>query len=149
MITKDRIQKLVESQLVDADLFIVDIDVQSGNKILVYLDSDTSVAISDCVTISRFVEKSLDRDVEDFELEVSSAGFMPLKLKRQYVKNVGRTLKVTLKEGDKVTGELVKVEEDAIVLSVAKGKKDSEEKLIAFEDIKKAIVEPSFKKRNK
>ena len=146
MITVERIKKLVESKLEDGEMFIVEVLVRPGNKILVYLDSDTSVTIADCVSISRFIEKSLDRDIEDFELEVSSAGFRPLKLQRQYVKNIGRNIKLDLKEGEKASGKLIKVDENELVIEVVRKKKEHEEVTIPFSEIERALVEPSFKK---
>lgn len=147
MITKERIENLVESQIEGTDRFIVEISVKPGNNIQVYLDSDTNITIADCVAISRFVEKSLDRDVEDFELEVSSAGFMPLKFKRQYEKNIGRDLKVSFNEGDKVIGKLISVTDEDFTIEVTKKKKKERfEKTYKFGEAKKVEVEPSFKK---
>lgn len=147
MIKEAQIRKLVETQIKGTDMFIVNVVVKPGNQIFVYLDSDNAVTIDDCVSISRFVENSLDRDVEDFELEVSSSGFRPLKLQRQYEKNIGRELKVTLEDGDKHTGRLIQVDDDGIMLKIQKKKKDMEEKFFPFAAIKKAVVEPSFKKK--
>lgn len=74
MIAKEQIISLAEEALKDTDRYVVDVTVSSDNVIEVYIDSDTSVTIDDCVEASRYIEEHLDRDAEDFELSVSSAG---------------------------------------------------------------------------
>ena len=106
MITKEKIQFLVEEVLSD-DQFIVDITVGLGNAISVSLDSDAGISVGECVQISRHIEGSLDREVEDFSLEVSSPGLLlPLKVLRQYLKNIGREIEVVSTSGEKQKGIL-------------------------------------------
>jgi ribosome maturation factor RimP len=106
MIAKEKIQYLVEEVLSDA-MFIVDITVGLGNAISVSVDSDTGISIGECVQISRHIENSLDREVEDFSLEVSSPGLLlPFKVLRQYLKNIGREVEVLTKSGEKQKGML-------------------------------------------
>lgn len=82
------------------------------NKITVSIDRKGGIAISQCVEVSRFIEKSLDRETEDFELEVSSAGMgQPFKVLKQYLKNVGREVDVKIKDGKKVNGILLGADE--------------------------------------
>jgi ribosome maturation factor RimP len=87
MIDKTKINQLIDEVLADSPLFLVDLKVSGRNQILVYLDGDNGVPISSCVQVSRHIESSLDREVEDFELEVSSIGVdKPLVMPRQFKK---------------------------------------------------------------
>jgi ribosome maturation factor RimP len=107
MITEAKIKELVDARIEGTELFVVDVQVAIGNKISVLLDGFNGVGINDCVSISRGVESNLDREDEDFELHVSSAGLdMPLKVKQQYVKNVGRSVKIITMDGHKHEGAL-------------------------------------------
>lgn len=118
MIEKDRIAVLVNEKLTD-DQFLVDITVSSSNVIHVMVDSDTGISINQIVEISRHIESGLDRDTEDFELSVFSAGLSePFQLVRQYKKNVGREIEVLLLNGLKLTGILVHADEEGINLEV-------------------------------
>jgi ribosome maturation factor RimP len=123
MITKEKVQFLVE-EVLSNDMFIVDITVGIANQILVSVDSDAGISIGECVQISRHVESSLDREVEDFSLEVSSPGLsMPLKVTRQYLKNIGREVEVVTKSGEKQKGILKSADSEGFVLEfVVKGK---------------------------
>jgi ribosome maturation factor RimP len=123
MITKEKVQFLVEEVLSD-DMFIVDITVGAANQILVSVDSDAGISVGECVQISRHVEGSLDREVEDFSLEVSSPGLStPLKVLRQYLKNIGREVEVVTNSGEKQKGILKSADSKGFVLSfVVKGK---------------------------
>lgn len=117
MITVEKIQQLVEEKISGTPNFIVDISVKPGNKITVLMDSDKGIVIADCVQVSRHIESNLNRDVEDFSLEVSSPGLdYPLKKVRQYKKNIGRQVSSTTKEGEKVTGKLIDADENGIVI---------------------------------
>jgi ribosome maturation factor RimP len=125
MITKEKIQILLEEVLSD-DMFIVDITVGTGNSILVSVDSDAGISVGECVQISRHIESSLDREVEDFSLEVSSPGLsLPLKVLRQYLKNIGREVEVVTKSGEKQKGILKSANTEGFELEfLAKGKVD-------------------------
>jgi ribosome maturation factor RimP len=125
MITKEKVQILVEEVLSD-DMFIVDITVGTGNAILVSVDSDAGISVGECVQISRHVESSLDREVEDFSLEVSSPGLtLPLKVLRQYLKNIGREVEVVAKNGEKQKGILKSANTEGFELEfLAKGRVD-------------------------
>lgn len=117
MISDLHIRELAEKALEGTDSFLVDVHVTPMNKIIVLIDRNGGVNISQCVEVSRFIEKSLDRDAEDFELEVSSAGLdQPFKVLRQYEKNIGREVDVKLADGKKVKGELVSATADGITL---------------------------------
>lgn len=117
MITVESVRKLAEEKLVKSTNFLVDISVKPGNKITVLLDNDKGVSIADCVDMSRHIEFSLDRDKEDFELSVMSAGLTePFKINRQYRKNIGKFVDVVTKENKKLTGKLLQVTEEGILL---------------------------------
>lgn len=100
MIKEKDIKSIVEAHFRDTDKFLVSVKVKPGNKIMVFIDADSSISISDCIQLSRFIESHLDREKEDFDMDVSSAGLdFPLSLERQYKKNIGREVKVTLVDG--------------------------------------------------
>ena len=89
MINKSEIEQIVIAQLDEATQFLVDITVSTSNKINVYIDGFEGVSIDDCIRVSRAIEGNYDRDVEDFELEVSTAGLdLPFKVIQQYEKNL-------------------------------------------------------------
>lgn len=107
MITKEKIESLIEEKLVGTDFFVVSIDISTANKISVEMDGDNGFPISECINFSRQIEKSFDREVEDFSLEVSSPGLnKPFRLTRQYLKNLNKPVVVKINEGDKVKGVL-------------------------------------------
>ncbi len=128
MIQEEYIQKLVDEKLAESDKFLVSVKVKPGNCISVYIDGDKGITIDDCAVVSKFIESNLNREEEDFELEVSSAGIShPLILLRQYIKNIGREIKVKLKTGVVITGVLQSAEENfVIVAETAKPKKTKE-----------------------
>lgn len=154
MINKDQIVELVNEKLAD-DQFVVDITVGSANQIHILVDGMNGLSIDNCVAISRHVEHSLDRDAEDFSLEVSSPGLdMPLKVFKQYQKNVGRDLIIVRTDETDLTGKLLEVNDDGIKLHTERkerleGKKKKqlivEEFEISFNDIKTAKVIIAFK----
>lgn len=121
MITRDVIVQLAEEKLASSANYLVDVEIRPGNVIVVEIDNDEAVSIDDCVELSRYIEEHLDRDAEDFELEVGSAGITsPFKVLRQYQKNVGNEVEVWLTEGGKLTGVLKSADETGIVLTVQK-----------------------------
>ena len=129
MITKEKIHFLVEEVLA-VDQFIVDITVGSGNAIHVSLDSDTGISIGECAQISRHIENSLDREIEDFSLEVSSPGLTSsFKVLRQYLKNIGREVDAVANSGDKQKGILKAADSEGFELEVV-AKEKIEGKLV-------------------
>lgn len=155
MITQEQIKNLVEEKIADTDIFIVEINVKPGNKIEIFIDKDSGLALEDCLKVSRHVEGSLDREVEDFALDVSSPGVgRPLKLKRQYFKNIGRNVEVKMEDGSKMEGVLMAADDAKIVVQTRtkeevegkKGKKWVErENEIPFENISETKIVISFK----
>ena len=118
MIDKNQIAEFVNEKLTE-DQFLVDVTVSPGNVIHVMVDSDTSVSINQIVELSRYIESKFDRDTEDFELSVYSAGLTePFRLVRQYKKNLGSEVDVLLGSGQKLNGLLVKADDTGISLEV-------------------------------
>jgi ribosome maturation factor RimP len=116
MIDKDKIIQLIEDKLTD-DQFIVEIEVTPTSQILVTLDGEKGITIDHCVQISRLIEGSLDREQDDFELQVSSAGLgQPFKVYRQFVKNTGTEVEAVLINGEKLKGILTSTDENGFEL---------------------------------
>lgn len=123
MIDRNLIVQLTEEKL-KTDQFIIEVTVSQANQITVLLDSDSGITIDDCIHVSRFIEGHLDREKEDFELQISSAGLgQPFKVYRQYVKNLGNEIEVVLKNGQKQNGILKQVDESGFDLEVSKTEK--------------------------
>ena len=121
MIEKEVVSRLVEEKLASSSNYLVDVAIKPGNVIVVEIDNDEAVSIDDCVELSRYLEEKLDRDIEDYELEVGSAGITsPFKVLRQYIKNIGNEVEVQLKGGPRVTGILKSADEQGFVVSVEK-----------------------------
>ncbi|MDR0796642.1 MAG: ribosome assembly cofactor RimP [Tannerella sp.] len=121
MIEKEVVARLAKELLASSGCYLVDVTIRPGNLIVVEIDHDTAVGIDDCVALSRYIEDRLDRDVEDYELEVGSAGLgSPLKIFRQYLKNIGNEMEVSLKNGLKMCGVLKSADEKGVTVSVAK-----------------------------
>ncbi len=151
-------RETVEKLLVDGlsereDLFLIDFTISNDNSIKVIIDGDRGVTVDDCVFVSRAIEHNLDREEQDFSLEVASAGAAaPLVNQRQYVKNIGRNLEVLTNDG-KVEGTLENANDDGITLKwkarepkpVGKGKVTVQKQAeIAYGDIVEAKVMIKF-----
>ncbi|MDG1503946.1 MAG: ribosome assembly cofactor RimP [Flavicella sp.] len=151
---KESVRILVEAALEEnPSLFLIDLQLLPNSKILVEVDGDAGIALNECIRISRAVEGNLDREEEDFSLEVSSPDITkPLQVLRQYQKNIGRTLQVKTLE-TALEGTLVAVLEESIELEwkarepkpIGKGKRTVEKKeRIAFDAIVEAKVKLIF-----
>jgi ribosome maturation factor RimP len=155
LIAKSDIRKFIEEGIEGTDVFIVELTVSEQNHIHVVADADSGLSIDKCVAVSRSIEGRLDREVEDFELQVTSPGLSnPLKVIRQYKKNVGRGLKVRTVEEESLEGTLVEATDEGIVLEHSfkqriEGRKKKEiitERIpLAYDRIKEAKVMISFK----
>jgi len=107
MIEKQKIQELIEEYIKGKELFLVSVKVSSGNRIIVLADKKDGITIDECAAIHRHIENGLDRDVEDFELQVSSPGLdLPFSVIEQYLKNEGKKVEVVDNDGTKYTGKL-------------------------------------------
>lgn len=146
MIEKNVVRQLVEEKISSSDSYLVDVIIKPGNFVVVEIDNDEGVCVEDCAAISRYLEEHFDREVEDYELEVGSAGVTsPFKVLKQYIKNIGNEVEVLFKSGVKLAGVLVAADEEGIVLAVEKQVKPEgakrkmtiqEEQSYRFEEIK-------------
>ena len=145
MITKEQITLLADEALKETDRFIVDITVSKSNVIYIYIDADSSVTIDHCVELSRFIESRLDREIEDYELSVSSAGIdYPLLNKRQLNKYIEKELDVLHNDGIRKIYKLLSYDEERIEVQEAIMKKlgrlkkttYAETVVLTFKDIK-------------
>ena len=119
MIDKNVVKKLVDEWLQDKEYFLVDVDVTPDDRIVVEIDHADGVWIEDCAELSRYIESHLSRDVEDYELEVGSAGLgQPFKVAQQYVNCIGKEVEVLTAEGKKVRGILKSVDGTKFVVTV-------------------------------
>ncbi|HSD09165.1 ribosome assembly cofactor RimP [Flavobacterium sp.] len=154
MTFKEKVKQVVEEALQEKpSIFLIDLTITDSFKIIIGIDGDNGVVLQDCIDISRAVEGNLDREEQDFSLEVASVGVgSPLKLVRQYKKNIGRTLIVKTKD-ENIEAELVEANDLFIILSwkareakkVGKGKETVQKELkIPYTDIKEAVVTVTF-----
>ena len=157
MISKKTVTELIDERIAELDngLFVVELSISSRNVINVELDKyEGNVSVKDCMSVSRNVEHNLDREEQDFELSVSSAGLdKGLRVFPQYKKNIGRTVKVNLVDEGKKEGVLSEVQEDLIVLEETIVEKEGKKKIkkqiltpIPFAKIVKTVVKISFKR---
>lgn len=155
MTFKEKVIQLLEAGLAEKpDLFLIDVSISDSYKISVILDGDQGVTLQDCMDVSRSVEHNLDREEQDFSLDVASAGVgSPLKLSRQYMKNIGRSLLVKTVGGEKIEAELKAADAEKITLTwtarepkaIGKGKETVTKILeLPYTEIKEAIVTIKF-----
>ncbi len=118
MINKDTIKALVEEWLKKGNYFLVDI-MMDGDRIVVEIDHADGVWIEDCAELSRFMQERLGEELDDYELEVGSAGIgQPFKVEQQYINHVGKDVEVLTAEGKKMTGVLKQVDGRKFVVTV-------------------------------
>lgn len=118
MIEVAKIRSVAEAALEGTDRFVVDVKCSPLNEIEIVIDADSSVDLDACVELSRKVEENFDREVEDYELSVFSAGVgQPLKLLRQYHKLLGKSVEVLLTSGVKILATLKEVTPEALTIS--------------------------------
>lgn len=121
MIAKEQIADIVMQYIDKTELFLVDVNVRLGNIIIVEIDSKNGIGIDDCVALSKHIEAHFDRETEDFELEVGSAGITsPFKIPMQYEKNIGNEVEVLTKSGQKLTGILKENNEKGFTITITK-----------------------------
>lgn len=154
MIAREQILQLAEAHFAGTDKFVTHINVKTGNIIEVLIDGDGAVTIKDCVALSRFIEGNLDREKEDFALQVSSHGAAsPLVNQRQYKKHIGKTFEIKLIDDTDHEGELVELNDNELTLkyntrenkAIGKGKVTVEKKeTIPFKTIKESKIKLKF-----
>ena len=154
MTFKEKVKDLLNQALAEyPSLFLIDLNINDANKIMVTLDGDNGVQLQDCINISKAIDANLDREEEDFALEVASAGVsLPLKLVRQYKKNIGRVLKIKL-QSQTIEAMLLEVSDENITVEwssrepkkIGKGKETVlHHENIAYGDIIEAVVTITF-----
>ena len=147
----ETVEKLLQPLLAD-DIFLVDIKIKPINNIKIYLDADSGLGIEKCIKINRALYKIMEEMAiypdGDFSLEVSSPGIEePLKLRRQYLKNIGREVEVTLNDDSKHLGKLIAVTEDQLEIEFTEGKNKKavvKQLTIPMTDIKQTKVQIKF-----
>jgi len=150
-----KVLELVNEALQTNDsLFLIEVKITANSEIFVVIDGDQGVPLKECIRISRHIENNLDREIEDYALEVMSAGLSePLKTKRQFQKNIGKTLTLKLKDGTLVEGIVDSIDDDGLNLSwearetkpLGKGKITvNKNAKFAFEVLKEAKVKIIF-----
>ena len=147
MIDKFKVLDIVKDALEGSDKFLVSMKITPDNRIFVDIDGDNGINIDDCIELSRTIEKQLNRDEEDFELNVSSAGAdAPLKMPRQYRRHMGRELAVETFEEKNYEGTLADCDEEQFTIKT-KGTKKVLPQVLTFNytDVKSAKVVLSFK----
>ena len=119
MIEKENVRKAVEEWLEGKDYFLVDLNISADNCILVEIDHQDGVWIDDCADLSRYIESKINRDEEDYELEVGSAGLgQPFRVRRQYEIHVGESIEAVTTDGRRLQGTLLSVDGDGFELGV-------------------------------
>ena len=141
MITEERVQQLARKKVLELGGFLVSAKVSGQNVINVFVDKAVGISIRECLQISRHIENELDREIEDFQLSVSSPGLTnPFLVKEQYQKNKGKDIIVKLKNGKKVRGKLLSFNDDVTLETRKKVKgekeKEIEEIIISSKEIK-------------
>jgi len=151
MLLKEEIKKHASEKALEINGFVVDVNISANNVITIFFDKKNGVLVDDCLVISKYIQEKFDKDVEDYELTVCSPGLTnPLKVKEQYIKNIGKEVSVKTNDGKRKTGILKNFETD-LVLEVQKKKKGSrkdyllEDIAIPFEEIKETKLKINFK----
>ena len=152
---KEKVTRLLHEALKEhPDLFLIDMEIAADNKIAVIIDGDKGVRVEDCIAISRAIEHKLDREEEDFSLDVLSAGVSrPLSMPRQYKKNLGRNLKLKTTQGQTIEGKITHTTDTQVTLEwkarepkpVGKGKVTVQKQaVLPYTDITEAKVMVTF-----
>lgn len=154
LISKEKIEQLAKEHLQNSSVYLTGVKIMTGNSILVFIDGDEGVKIADCVALSRYIEGNLDRNKEDYSLDVSSHGAAtPLVMPRQYKKHLGREFDLVLTDGTKESGEMIACDENGLTLKysvrenkpIGKGKITVEKQTnIKFEQIRESKIKLKF-----
>lgn len=140
MIDKTALKDFIEEKLTGTDIFLVDLNVTKDNEITVEIDSENPLSIECCEKLSREIESAFDRDLEDYTLEVGTAGLTsPLKIPRQYKKYIGRELEIITKDGKKLTGLLKDADENGFTLLYEEKVKKEGQKRPVIEEVSRSF----------
>lgn len=155
MVQESTVRALINETIEETNIFLVDLKISGSNKISVLVDAIGGLPITDCMKVSRGIEHNLDRELEDFSLDVSSPGLdKPLKVFRQYEKNIGRSIKISLVDEGVFNAKILSVEEPKIDLEVEEvvtkcdsleGVKKADKIALTQADIQEAKINISFK----
>ncbi|WP_300694558.1 ribosome assembly cofactor RimP [uncultured Bacteroides sp.] len=155
MIEKKIVCQIVDEWLAGKEYFLVEVTVSPDDKIVVEIDHKEGVWIEDCVELSRYIESRLNREEEDYELEVGSAGIgQPFKVLQQYRNHIGEEVEVLKKDGRKLCGVLKDADEQHFTLTTQKKVKpegakrprmEQEDETFAYDEIKYTKYLISFK----
>jgi ribosome maturation factor RimP len=155
MITEKTIRALIDEKLEGSENYLVDLTVSATNQIRVELDHLDGISIDDCAAMSKHIDSSFDREIDDFELQVSSPGLdQPFKVLPQYIKNVGREVSILKVDGQKTKGLLIDANQDEVTIEYStkekvEGKKKKEiivhQDKIPMNEIKETRIIISFK----
>ena len=138
MIDSKLVENIVNEYLEGREIFLVGVKVSKNNIITVTIDSDSKVVVENCIEVSKYIEKNLNRDEEDFELTVTSFGLGEyFVMERQYKKNIGQNIEVVLDDGSKENGILTEVSDGTILITQ---KKKIEPVIIELITVKKSRV---------
>lgn len=136
MIDKKKVTELVNKWLEGNDYFLVDVSVDANDKVVVEIDHNDGVWIEDCVSLSKFIEANMNRDDEDYELEVGSAGIgQPFKVVRQYENHIGKEVEVLTADGKKFRGVLKSVNAPEFVVTVMEKRKEEGKKKASMVEV--------------
>jgi len=138
MILKDSVYQVVDEFIANTNYYLVDLKITPDNQISIEIDSFDGVNLDFCIKLNKHIESQFDREVEDFELEVSSAGLTePFKVLKQYEKNIGNDVEVLTKAGKKITGLLLEVTPENFTVQIEKSEKPegSKRKITVSEDL--------------
>ena len=131
MIAKEDIKRIAESKITEIDGFFVDLKVNTSNVITLFFDRMDGVHVEHCLAVSRHIEEHFDRDVEDYELTVCSAGLdKPFTVEKQFLKHRGKEVGVLLKNGQRKRGVILSYKEDILTLETKKRKKGTKKTYI-------------------
>lgn len=150
MILRENIIHLLSNKIKELDCFLVDVKINSNKEIKILFDKEEGVVLEDCLTISRYIEEHLDRDAEDYKLDVSSPGIdNPFMVKEQYLKNIGRDVRLITINGERLKGKLISFDEYIVIETEKKKKKTKklfQERIsIPIEEIKETKLIIKFK----
>lgn len=125
MIDKPTLTTYVNNQLEGSDYYLVDIIFEADNRIVIEIDSNDPVDVDYCATLSRSIVNEFTPEIDEYELEVGSAGLTsPFKVLPQYIKNIGNDVEVLTTDGKKLEGVLKEANDDSFIITITKKVKE-------------------------
>lgn len=148
MISREKVISLAKSKIDDLNYFLVDVKISNNNQITILFDNQEGVVVDDCLLLSRHIEANLDREIEDYQLTVCSPGIdKSFIVRQQYLKYIGRDVKIKMISGEKIKGKLISFDKNIVVEKQKKKKKDliAEKVIIPFKEVKETKLIIKFK----